>query len=398
MALKLPINQKRLTNVAIVRMKSHGIRFEIACYKNKVLNWREGIEKDINEVLQTDTVFTHVSKAIIAKENDLQKAFGTTDLEEICRKILKNGDLQVSDKEREVHMDGLFRDIVQIIVERCVHPQTSRQHTALTVENALKTIGFSVQPDHKAKPQALKAIESLESRMPESFARAKMRLRMTFPSRLVEEIRANLRDSMSATIETEETVHSSASSTNANVAVAESLDPESEGLEKSQPAPEEAIQSPTRPALRPGEPFSAVTFVCDPSKYRDLDRLATVVHAGQGVTLQVLTAAVLCENTSAGGERNSNGGYAGNIAERQPLAPEGTKPRTAAPAPATAKKGFKCSACAQDFEDSADYRQHCRSDRHNFNLKRKVKGLPPVSDDEFAEIGLDLREGFLGGD
>jgi ribosome maturation protein SDO1 len=35
--------QKRLTNIAVVRMKKHGKRFEIACYKNKVLNWRNGM-------------------------------------------------------------------------------------------------------------------------------------------------------------------------------------------------------------------------------------------------------------------------------------------------------------------------------------------------------------------
>lgn len=38
-----PIGQKRLTNVAVVRLKKKGIRFEIACYKNKVLSWRSGV-------------------------------------------------------------------------------------------------------------------------------------------------------------------------------------------------------------------------------------------------------------------------------------------------------------------------------------------------------------------
>jgi len=36
-----PTNQKRLTNVAIVRIKKAGKRFEIACYPNKVSTWRE---------------------------------------------------------------------------------------------------------------------------------------------------------------------------------------------------------------------------------------------------------------------------------------------------------------------------------------------------------------------
>lgn len=42
-SLVQPIGQKRLTNVAIVRLKKHGMRFEIACYKNKVLSWRSRV-------------------------------------------------------------------------------------------------------------------------------------------------------------------------------------------------------------------------------------------------------------------------------------------------------------------------------------------------------------------
>lgn len=34
--INTPTNQKLLTNVAVVRMKKAGKRFEIACYKNKV--------------------------------------------------------------------------------------------------------------------------------------------------------------------------------------------------------------------------------------------------------------------------------------------------------------------------------------------------------------------------
>lgn len=36
-----PVNQVRLTNVAVVRLKKGGKRFEIACYKNKVVSWRK---------------------------------------------------------------------------------------------------------------------------------------------------------------------------------------------------------------------------------------------------------------------------------------------------------------------------------------------------------------------
>ena len=64
--INTPTNQKLLTNVAVVRSKKGGKRFEIACYKNKVLSWRQGVEKDLDEVLQSHTVFLNVSKGQVS--------------------------------------------------------------------------------------------------------------------------------------------------------------------------------------------------------------------------------------------------------------------------------------------------------------------------------------------
>merc|ERR1719160_1323543 len=44
-------------------------------------------------------------------------------------------------------------------------------------------------------------------------------------------------------------------------------------------------------AIEEGRPC-AITFVCDPSHYRQLDSL-TITHAGEGVALQIVTAHVL---------------------------------------------------------------------------------------------------------
>ena len=75
-----PLTQVRLTNVAYLRHFKKGNRFEIACYRNKVVNWRAKIETDIKEVLQIEAIFTNVSKGNLANSKDLMDAFGTTDL------------------------------------------------------------------------------------------------------------------------------------------------------------------------------------------------------------------------------------------------------------------------------------------------------------------------------
>ena len=82
-----PVGQKRLTNVAVVRLRKHGQRFEIACFPNKVLSWRARVEKDLDEVLQSHTVYSNVSKGVLAKSKDLVKAFGTDDQTKICIEV-----------------------------------------------------------------------------------------------------------------------------------------------------------------------------------------------------------------------------------------------------------------------------------------------------------------------
>lgn len=47
-------------------------------------------EKDIDEVLQTHTVFVNVSKGQVAKREDLLKCFGSDDQTEICKEARDN--------------------------------------------------------------------------------------------------------------------------------------------------------------------------------------------------------------------------------------------------------------------------------------------------------------------
>lgn len=72
----------------------------------QVVNWRNKIETDINEVLQVPTIFSNVSKGMLASKADLVEAFDTSDQTLICSEILEKGDLQVSEQERQALLAG----------------------------------------------------------------------------------------------------------------------------------------------------------------------------------------------------------------------------------------------------------------------------------------------------
>ncbi|KAJ1679525.1 hypothetical protein EV182_001875, partial [Spiromyces aspiralis] len=156
-----PNTKIQLTNVSIVRLKKGGKRFEIACYKNKVSEWRSGVEKDLSEVLQVEQIFTNVSKGQVAKHEDLVKVFNTDNAEEIIMQILKKGEQQVSEKERGHKLDEISRDIATTIAEKCINPQTKRAYTVNIIEKAMGDLHYSVNPNKSTKQQALEVIKLL---------------------------------------------------------------------------------------------------------------------------------------------------------------------------------------------------------------------------------------------
>jgi len=176
-----PTNQKLLTNVVVVKLRKGGKRFEIACYKNKVVAWRNKIEKNLEEVLQTETVFTNVSRGEVAKGADLKKAFNTDDMTKICIQILEKGEFQLSEKERQTALNSKFTEIAANVSTMCINPTTQRPYPVSIVEQAMKDAHVSVKPNKSAKQQALEVIKILKESIPIERVKMKIRISMGLP-------------------------------------------------------------------------------------------------------------------------------------------------------------------------------------------------------------------------
>lgn len=55
----------------------------------------------------------------------------------------------------------------------------------------------------------------------------------------------------------------------------------------------------------------------------------------------------------------------------------------------SAAAGLQCTACLDTFESAKEQRDHCKSERHLYNTKRKLAGLKPISQDIWEQ---KLRE------
>ncbi|GIJ92306.1 hypothetical protein Asppvi_011286 [Aspergillus pseudoviridinutans] len=218
MPINQPSNQIKFTNVSIVRLKKGKKRFELACYKNKLLEYRSGAEKDLDNVLQVPTIFLSVSKAQTAPSAELTKAFGpnvTTD--EIRQEILRKGEVQVGERERKEMLERVEKEVLDIVSGRLIDPNTKRVYTPGMISKALdqlssasgqqqvqegngtgagdengpaqprKPLWTGVTPNKSAKSQALEAMKALIAWQPIPVMRARMRLRVTCPVSLLKQ-------------------------------------------------------------------------------------------------------------------------------------------------------------------------------------------------------------------
>ena len=171
--IQQPANQIKLTNVSLVRYKKGKKRFELACYKNKLLEYRSGTETELDNVLQVPTIFLNVSKGETAPNAELVKAWPQAVHEEepsnstkgsskgkksrkgqaiddgddekawkdaIIEEILNKGEIQVNAGERKELLERMEREIVEEVAQRLVDPQTKRVYTTGMIRKGLDVL------------------------------------------------------------------------------------------------------------------------------------------------------------------------------------------------------------------------------------------------------------------
>lgn len=180
MKVRLVQGQKFLTSVAVVRLKHGGERFEIACFPNTVIPWREGEETDLEKVLvRGGEVYTSVINGKLANRGRLAQLWPGLETADIVLDILKRGEIQTTMAERKELSETLLLEIATIVSDKAVNTQTLQPFTVESIETMMRdTLHYNLHPTKSAKPQALGVIALLhDAGVP--IVRGKLRVRLT---------------------------------------------------------------------------------------------------------------------------------------------------------------------------------------------------------------------------
>lgn len=150
----------------IARFTKDNEHFEVLVKPNKALDYRNGKLSSITEVLAAETIFSDANKGTRVKEEDLKKAFGTTDPLKIADAILKKGTLQLTTEQRRKMVEDKRKQIIDFISREAVDPKTNLPHPPTRIENAMEQIRYPIDPYKPVEEQARDIVKLLRPILP----------------------------------------------------------------------------------------------------------------------------------------------------------------------------------------------------------------------------------------
>ena len=115
-------------------------------------------------MLQIQKIFKNAIKGDSVSEEELKTMFPNMTYEEVVKLILDKGEIQVSEKERNLNFQNLKNDIANIIVEKTYNFENGLPFTHNVIVKVLNDINFNLKECEDAKKQALKAIKLIQEK------------------------------------------------------------------------------------------------------------------------------------------------------------------------------------------------------------------------------------------
>jgi len=154
----------RLDDAVPARLKTHGTTFEVLVDPDGALALKRGESVNLEEILAVEDVFENSSRGDRSPEEDLQKAFGTTQALTIAEAIIKKGEISLTAEQRKQFTENKRRQVIEIIARNAINPQTKTPHPPGRIDQAMTEARVNIDPTKSTDELvkiAMKAIRPL---------------------------------------------------------------------------------------------------------------------------------------------------------------------------------------------------------------------------------------------
>ncbi len=155
-----------LDKAVIARLRKFGETFEIYVDFYKALEIKEGKEVDPDELLASFEVYKDARKGERHSEETLKKVFKTTDIYQIAKIIIREGEIQVPAEYRRKLKEELKKQIIELIRRNYIDPKTKLSHPPQRIELAMEKAKVNIDITKPAEAQVEEIVKKLRPIIP----------------------------------------------------------------------------------------------------------------------------------------------------------------------------------------------------------------------------------------
>lgn len=167
-----------LDKAVIARLKKQGENFEVLVDPYLARDLKEGKEVDFEKLLAAEEVFKDARKGDRASSEDLQKVFGTTDIYEIVKTIIEEGEVQITAEQRKEMMEQKKKQIIDFISRNAVDPRTGAPHPPARIEMAMEEAKVHIDIFKPVEAQVKDIVKALKPILPLRFEEVEIAIKI----------------------------------------------------------------------------------------------------------------------------------------------------------------------------------------------------------------------------
>ncbi len=158
-----------LEKAVVAKLRKGGMDFEILVDPYLARDLKEGKEVNFDDLLAVEEVFRNARKGERAPNEELQKVFGTTDVKEIARTIIIEGEVQITAEQRREMLEAKRKQIVTFLSKNTIDPRTNTPHPPARIERALEEAKVHIDIFKSVEAQIKDIVKALKPILPLKF-------------------------------------------------------------------------------------------------------------------------------------------------------------------------------------------------------------------------------------
>jgi ribosome maturation protein SDO1 len=158
----------------IAKLTKGGKHFEVLVDSELAYDFRSGKAVSANKMLAVSQIFTDAKKGDRVVTTDLEKVFGTSDVNKIAEIIVKTGEIQLTTEFKRKKTEEKRKQIATMISRAAIDPRTKVPHPPDRVLNAMEQAHVNVDPFVAAEQQVAEVIKAVKQILPLSIEEVEM--------------------------------------------------------------------------------------------------------------------------------------------------------------------------------------------------------------------------------